>query len=135
MQSLNMEEVSKFATLLKAKKELKQQLKEIEKDINQMEEPLLEAMASTGLQSLKLSSGGTLYVRSQIWPKYLDGKTRQDVIEALKEDDLSEYLKEDFNANQFAAYIRELEANGDPLPFHLAKCIEPSERFKLVLTG
>jgi hypothetical protein len=130
-----MEEVSIFATLLKTKKELNRRLKEIEQEITRKEEPLLDAMATLGLQSLKLTSGGTLYIRSQIWPKYLEGKTRQDVIEALKQDHLSEYLKEDYNALQFAAFIRELETNGEPLPPHLAECVEPSERFRLVLTG
>jgi hypothetical protein len=135
VQSLNMEEVTRFANLMRRKKDLDRQLKEIGADLAKMEAPLLEAMASTGLQSLKLASGGTLYVRSQIWPRYLDGKGRPDVIKALKADGLNEYLKEDYNAHQFAAFIRELDGNGDPLPEHLAQCVEPSERFKLVLTG
>jgi hypothetical protein len=130
-----MEEINRFATLMKSKKELQRQIKEIDADLAKMEEPLLEAMASTGLQSLKLAGGGTLYVRSQVWPKYLDGKGRPDVIEALKADGLGEYLKEDYNAIQFAAFVRELDADGEPLPDHLAECVEPSERFKLVLTG
>jgi hypothetical protein len=134
-QSINMEEINRFATLLRRKKKLKQQIKEIDTDLATMEEPLLEAMASTGLQSLKLTGGGTLYIRSQVWPKYLDGKGREDVIAALKADNMPEYLKEDYNANQFAAFVRELDATGEAIPPHLAECIEASERFKLVLTG
>lgn len=135
-QSLNMEEINRYATLMRSKKELNRQIKEIDVELAKMEEPLLEAMASSGLQSLKLTGGGTLFVRTQVWPKFLEGKDRRHVLVALKKDGLGEYIKEDFNANQFAAFVREVHASDDQqLPPHLAECVEASERFKLVLLG
>jgi hypothetical protein len=74
-----------------------------------------------------------MYIRSQIWPKFKDGMTRADVVKAMKLDGISEdFLKEDYNGQSFAAYIREIEQAGELLPEHLSKVVEPSEKFNLV---
>lgn len=130
---VDMEKLIEFASLDIQLKELEAKTKSIKNAKAKLEEPLLTQMTNSGINSMSLEGLGTLYIRSQIWPKFLDGKTRADVVKALKEDGLSEdFLKEDYNGQSFAAYIREIEQAGEKLPEHLSKVVEPSEKFNLV---
>ena len=124
-----------YAELDKKQKDLEAQIKSIKNTKAKAEQILLEQMSMAGVSKMTLDGLGTLYVRSQIWPKFKDGKTRVDVIRAMKEDGIAEdFLKENYNANAFAAYVREVERAGDSLPPHLIKVVEPSEKFNLIRT-
>jgi len=130
---VDMEMLTEFAKLDVQLKEFEMKVKSIKNAKSKLEGPLLEQMVNSGINSMSLEGLGTLYIRSQIWPKFLEGKTRADVVTAMKEDGIAEdFVKEDYNANSFAAYIREMENNGESLPEHLAKVVEPSEKFNLV---
>jgi hypothetical protein len=130
---VDMDMLTEFASLDIQLKELESKMKSIKNAKAKLEEPLLTQMTNSGINSMSLEGLGTLYIRSQIWPKFKDGMTRADVVKAMKLDGISEdFLKEDYNGQSFAAYIREIEQAGELLPEHLSKVVEPSEKFNLV---
>ena len=133
MVGVDMEMLIEFAELDVKIRELNQQIKAIKSEKLKMEDTLLEQMTDSGVGKISLEGLGTLYIRSQIWPKFKEGKTRMDVMQAMIADGISDdFIKEDYNTQSFAAYIREVEKSGDSLPQNLMKVVEASERFNLV---
>jgi len=130
---VDLEMLTEFAKLDLQLKEFEMKVKSIKNVKSKLEAPLLEQMANSGVNSMNLEGLGTLYIRCTVWPKFKDGKTRADVVAAMKEDGISEdFLKEDYNANSFAAYVREIENTGEEFPEHLATVVEASEKFNLI---
>lgn len=132
-QQIDFEALKLYARLSYIKKVLKNKAEKIGKKLAEMEEPLLEQLATAGIPRLPFDRYGTLHTTSQIWPAFLEGKGREDVVDAMKLDGLEDYVREDYNAISFAAFVRSALKENDGLPENIAKCVEPRERFKLVL--
>lgn len=70
-------------------------------------------MAEEGLDRLTLS-GITSSPSGASSPGRERDSAKQDVARALIESGLSEYVKEDYNANSLSSYVRGLAAEDDP---------------------
>lgn len=132
-QQIDFEALKLYARLSYIRKVLKAKDEQIAKRLADMEDPLLEQLATAGIPRLPFDRYGTLHTTSQVWPAFLEGKSRPDVVAAMKLDGLDDYLKEDYNAISFAAFVRGILNENEELPENLAKCVEGKERFKLVL--
>lgn len=126
---ISAELLKEFVDLQKLKADLDAELESCKKRLAEIE-PILLDQFSQNSTSKVTAHGRTVYVHRQLWAKAKDGD-KQAVIEALRASSLTQYVSETFNTNSLSAYVRELEAQGVPLPEPLAATIETSEVFSL----
>ena len=124
----------KFVALDERRAGLKDMLEDIQKERDEVEKRLMELMSECGTESMK-QAGQTIFFRRQIWPHVPDGR-RPDLLAKLKAHGDTKFLvKENANASQLAAWVRELPrdpANDLPkIPRRLAGLLEASERISL----
>jgi len=134
---LNTKLIAKFARLYLARKKLKEKATQINKELENMQGPLLDHIIDEGLNKVSFPGGITVSIDKKIWPKYLAkdefGQTDKHAIAtALKEAGLNEYVEEGYNTNSIAAYLRELDRDKTNLPEALKGIIEPNSVNKLV---
>ncbi len=141
---MNTAELKEFVALEDEKSGLKTRLKAIESRLGELDESLTQQFLDDGIQSTKID-GRTVYLHRDIYASAKDGD-KESVVAALKECDLGQYVKEDYNANSLKAYVREMvreaeeqaRAEGrvieDPakaLPEHLAVTLNISTVFSV----
>ncbi len=105
----------RFATLFREKKELDDRLTEVKKELDALQEPMLNYFADAGIESVKVD-GVTLYIHSQLWANTKEGSTPEQACAALKAGGLESFVNERFNTQTLSAYARELERKGESLP-------------------
>ena len=125
--------VQRFAELQQEKRELKDQISDVDQELKDLERHILDHFAESGVQSMKTDQG-TVYMRRDLYAS-LDGD-RGDAMEALVSEGLEDFIKTDFNLNQISAYVRELdreqETIGAPaLPPTLSQHFKVTEKFSL----
>jgi predicted nuclease with TOPRIM domain len=103
---LNTAELKEFVALEGEKSDLKTRLKAIESRLGELDESLTKQFIEDGIQSTRID-GRTVYLHRDIYASAKDGD-KEAVIVALKECDLSQYVREDYNANLLKAFVREM---------------------------
>jgi hypothetical protein len=127
MGSVDMGRITRYAELDERRLSLMREIDSLRKAQSEMEPQILEDMSNSGMESTRVN-GRTIYIQRQLWAKYSNA---YDAVEALKEAGLEDLVSEKFNANQLAAYIRELDAQGEPMPTEFQGIIEPNEVFHI----
>lgn len=107
------EQWKRYAELEVQERKLEASLKAIQQEKAALEPELLDCMAEEGLDRLTLS-GITFFPKRRVFAGPREGFARQDVARALIESGLSDYVKEDYNANSLSSYVRGLAAEEDP---------------------
>jgi len=120
--------IKKFVKLERAKSALADATNRINAKIDQIREQVCDNMTDAGIQNMKVD-GRTVYTVNEIWPKRLG--TPEEVVAALKEADLKEYVKTGYNNQSVAALFREMDRNEEPLPAALKGVIEPNHVTKV----
>lgn len=106
-----MDRATMFADLYERKTEIKAELAAVEEKMNVLEEEVLEFFVEKGLQNLQTANGFTVYLHTQVWASYPNG--RPAAVEALARAGHGELVREDFNHHQVSALVREhLEQDG-----------------------
>jgi len=103
---VNTDELKEFVALEKEKATLKARLKVIESRLTELDESIAAQFVSDGVQSMRID-GRTVYLHRDIYASAKDG-ARDAVVAALRDCDLGQYVKEDYNANSLTAYVREM---------------------------
>ena len=103
---MNTDELKEFVALEKEKATLKARLKVIESRLTVLDESIAAQFVSDGVQSMRID-GRTVYLHRDIYASAKDG-ARDAVVAALRDCDLGQYVKEDYNANSLTAYVREM---------------------------
>lgn len=103
---MNTAELKEFVALEKEKATLKARLKVIESRLTELDESIAAQFVSDGVQSMRID-GRTVYLHRDIYASAKDG-ARDAVVAALRDCDLGQYVKEDYNANSLTAYVREM---------------------------
>lgn len=104
--------------------------------IDKAEAELAEQFAAASVKELVID-GRKVSARSTLWLK----KRREDVTAAavaaaLRADGLPELVQpEGYNASRLAGWARELEAEGKPLPPHVAELLEGRESWSFSFTS
>jgi len=103
---VNTDELKEFVALEKEKATLKARLKAIDSRLTELDESIAQQFVSDGVQSMRID-GRTVYLHRDIYASAKDG-ARDAVVAALRDCDLGQYVKEDYNANSLTAYVREM---------------------------
>lgn len=131
--TLNIGLYKKYAALYTAKKKLEAKAKELGERLREMQGDLIEELLIHEVDRLPLKGGRTIYIDTKIWPKFKNGATREDVVEALKEDGYHELVAEGYNSQRLASVLREFDKMEEPLPKCLDKVIESNPVANLVV--
>lgn len=129
---MNESRINELLDIDRKLKAAKAALEELKDERTEVERALLEDFAEDGAQTIKLV-GGSVYLKRDVFPKFRDGKSRADVVEWMHEHG-GEFLSENYNGNQFNAFVREIDADGPDVAEgvgELLKIIDVSERFSL----
>ena len=131
---VDMAKMTEFADMVKRKKELEEEVKKLNGKIEKLGDALVKQMQAAGMTKVSLSEHGTLFVKATVMPKFIEGKTREDVMKALKADGAGDIVKENYNTQTFAATVREIEANDEwELYGNLSQVVEATTQYKLTL--
>jgi len=123
-------QLQRYVELAIQRRELEQQLKEIKAAMADLEEPVLSYFEEKGIDRVTIN-GITLYPRRELWAAMAEGMDQEKVCQALIAAGLEEYVGLRFNTTSLSAFLRDLEAEGQPLPPELEGVIVPVEKFKV----
>jgi hypothetical protein len=118
------------------RKEHSRRIKELAVLIDEGQALLTEQYVAAGTDEIKLD-GVKGALGSMIWArKRAEETTAAEVAAALRADGLAHMVTpEGYNSNTLSAWLRDLEAEGKPIPPNVAKLIEPSEVWKVGFTN
>lgn len=125
------QEIFNMADKLKAakdhKKELEAQVKEVGKEIEQLDLALSDAMAEADLDRFS-RNGSTFYLTSRLFASPAEGR-KEELMQTLKDRGYGSIVVETVNANTLASFVKELMAeNGDAVPEWLAGVVSTFEK-------
>ncbi len=102
---MNTTELKEFVALEKEKADLKARGKTVQARLDDLDESLTRQFLEDGIQSTSVD-GRTVYLRRDIFVSAHGDK--EAVVGALKASDLSQYVKEEYNAKSLTAFVREM---------------------------
>lgn len=135
---MDTESLARYVELEQRKRDLKNDLKDVNSEIEALEEKLLPQFEAAGVQNMRIN-GMTVYIHRQLWAGAPEGN-REAVIGALRASGLEDYVVENFNTQSLSAWVREqvamsdddeLEDVYDALPESFRGNVNISERFEL----
>ena len=110
------------------KRELKTELKKVETELANLEDPLLEQMALSGTQSQNMN-GFTVYRKTSRFVKKTDP---QQLAFELKQTDMAYLVTEGVNSNSLrSAVLERIDDEDQEVPEGVMRCIEITEIPKL----
>ena len=102
---MNMEHLKEFVSLETRKRELDSELKAIAARIDDLETALVPQFLTDGVASMKVD-GRTVYIAQDIQAS--PANDRGEVIGALKQSELGQYVSENYNTQSLRAFVREV---------------------------
>lgn len=127
--SVDTDALRRYVALTRRKRTIKAEEKEINQQLEKLEQQLLAQFEHSGLDATRLD-GHTVYLQRQIFANARDGD-QQRAVEALHAVGLDDYVRERFNPQQISAYVREQEELGNELPDPLKDALTIHEKFTL----
>jgi len=121
---MDTEGLKEFAELEEEKAQLKNRLNEIDRREEVLADVLKDGMIDAGIKSINIA-GRTIFIRTDIWAKILTSK--EELVGALKESDLGEYVSIGVNHQSMSAYVRNQLESEEPFPDPLKKHLGHSE--------
>lgn len=126
---MDTDRLRRYVELDQAKKDCKAKIREIDREMESLEGPILDEMVDAEVDRVSIA-GKTFYPRPTVVATV---HNKQAAVEALKKAGLTEYVGESFNNNSLSAYVRECVAEGRELPEEFEGVIEPYETTKIGL--
>ncbi len=102
---MNIEQLKEFVSLETRKRELDSELKAIAARIDDLEQALVPQFLTDGVASMKVD-GRTVYIAQDIHASPLNDRT--EVIGALRQSELGQYVTENYNTQSLRAFVREV---------------------------
>jgi|TARA_Y100000034_G_scaffold132852_1_gene196837 hypothetical protein len=125
------EQLARFVELAVEKRGLSARLKEVGREMEGLQEKLLEYFTQHGYSKMTIS-GTTVYVHRQLWAGPLAGDYPTACLAMIEAgDEWQEMVHERFSTQQLSARVRELDKEGEELPDELKEVINVSEVFSL----
>ena len=106
---MNMEPLREFVSLETCKKELDADLKATKQRLDELEEIIIPQFIEAGVPSMTVEVDGTkrtLSIYPDVYASPLND--REEVVDALKQSELGQYVAENYNSNSLTAYVREV---------------------------
>jgi len=126
-------EIFDFADQLKAKKQLKkdleEQVKAVNGEIEQLDQQLSDAMAEVECPNFA-HGGSTFYLNTRLYASPKSGMA-EDMIQALRAHGFGDIVKETVNANTLASFCKEqiaLSGEAEAIPDWLAQVVNTFEK-------
>jgi hypothetical protein len=123
-----LQQVKEFLQLTLRKRELEEQIKEIDGRLNELQEQSLTLFEREGISSLRLD-GHTVYLHRQVWAS-VDASNPYALAE-LKRNGLGDLVKPTVNGQTLSAWVRERQEEDKPIPPVLAQYLKISEKYGL----
>jgi hypothetical protein len=120
-----------LVTIDKKRKQLKEELKQLDDARKIVEETILTTWEEEGVTSTKVD-GSTVYLSSRRWWTAKNGN-RQAVVEALEGLGMDDMVT--FNTQTLSSYCNELEKMEEPIPRELLAVVDTSEQFSVKTRG
>ena len=124
---LDTEAIKKWTKLANVKEALEFKLAQINKQMGDIEGPILENMATAETDSVKIN-GRTVFVHTSY---YAEVSSRAAAKDALKKAGYDHLVAENYNANSLSALVREFRNEGKDLPEAFTGVIKIGERNNL----
>jgi len=124
---MDMVMMKEFAQLENDKNKLEAKLKDIKQRTAEIMPVIMEHMLTDEIDHITMN-GRTIFIQKSIFARY---ENRYDAIQALKKAGWTDYVNENFNANQLSARLRELDKEGQDLPPEFDGVIEKNEIYKV----
>ena len=105
---MNMEPLREFVSLETRKKDLDAQLKAAKQRLDELEDVIIPQFIEEGVPSMTVEVDGakrTLSIYPDVHASPLNG--RDEVVDALKNSELGQYVAENYNTNSLTSFVRE----------------------------
>ena len=103
---MNLEQLKEFVCLESRKKELDAEQKQVKQQLDDLEQVLVPQFIQDGIQKMTVD-GRTVSLVHDIYASPL--YDRDDVVAALKQSELGQYVAENYNTNSLTAFVREVK--------------------------
>jgi hypothetical protein len=106
---MNMEPLREFVSLETRKKELDADLKATKQRLDELEQQIIPMFVEEGVPSMTVEADGvkrTLSIYPDVYASPLND--REDVVDALKQAGLDQYVAENYNTNSLTSFVREI---------------------------
>ena len=113
---MNMEPLREFVSLEKRKKDLDAELKATKQRLDELEAEIIPLFIEDGVPSMAVavacphcgahSTTRTLSIHPDVYASPLND--REEVVDALKQSELAQYVAENYNTNSLTSFVREL---------------------------
>jgi hypothetical protein len=106
---MNMELLREYVSLETRKKELDAELKATNQKLDELEEKIIPMFVEDGVPSMAVEANGntrTLSIYQDVYASPLND--REEVIDALKQSELGQYVAENYNTNSLTSFVREI---------------------------
>lgn len=114
------------------KEQLETELKTINNTLEEVEATLIDAMVTAELESLK-RNGRTYSLRVETFAS-AKPETKDELFEALRNNDAGELVQEQVNAQSLRAFVKELKINNDgEIPAWISDFINVYEKSKIAI--
>lgn len=118
-----------------AKRELESKLKDANENLKDMEYKVLEEFERTGLQNLKLATGETVSLRTDVRASILV-ENRETMYQLFKEHNLDGLVRETVHPKTLESWVREHRTiNGIELPDWAEPFVEVYENIRPTILG
>lgn len=107
---MNLEQLKEFVCLENRKKELDAEQKQVKQQLDDLEQTLVPQFIQDGIQKMTVD-GRTVSLVHDIYASPL--YDREDVVAALKQSELGQYVAENYNTNSLTAFVREVKREVD----------------------
>jgi hypothetical protein len=105
---MNMEPLREFVSLEARKKELDAELKAAKQRLDELEEIIIPMFIEAGVPSMTVAVDGarrTLAIYQDVYAS--PANDRGEVVDALKQSELAQYVAENYNTNSLTSMVRE----------------------------
>lgn len=106
---MNMEPLREFVSLETRKKELDADLKATKQRLDELEQQIIPMFVEEGVPSMTVEADGvkrTLSIYPDVYASPLND--REEVVDALKQSGLDQYVAENYNTNSLTSFVREI---------------------------
>ncbi len=106
---MNLEPLREFVSLENRKKELDAALKATKQKLDELEEIIIPMFIEAGVPAMTVEVDGarrTLSIYPDVYASPLND--REEVVDALKQSELGQYVAENYNTNSLTSFVREI---------------------------
>jgi hypothetical protein len=106
---MNLEPLREFVSLENRKKELDAALKATKQKLDELEDIIIPMFIEAGVPAMTVEVDGTrrtLSIYPDVYASPLND--REEVVDALKQSELGQYVAENYNTNSLTSFVREL---------------------------